>query len=91
MTAPAVHPAWCERAHGEMPRHEAQIGADLALDSGLTFAVYLAQRDGEPAEVELMQHDAEETSLTGFSILQAAILRDLLGEALGVLARERGL
>ncbi|MGI5182223.1 hypothetical protein ACQEVZ_38615 [Dactylosporangium sp. CA-152071] len=91
MTAPQPHPAWCDQEHGEMPLHSGQVGADLDLTGDLAYAVYLQQKPGEPAEVHLMRHTAEETSFTRFTILEASILRDLLGEGLGLLAREAGL
>ena len=95
MTAPAgalEHPAWCDQLH--MPEdadgHGAQIGADLELTSGLSYGVFVFQHGTEPAEVHLMRHTDEETSFTRLSILEASILRDLLGEGLGLLAREVG-
>lgn len=96
MTAPIAnlgsHPAWCDREHGEMTSlHSGQIGADLELTEGLAYAVYLQQQPGNPAEVQLLRHTPDETAVTGFSILEASILRDLLGEGLGQLAREAGL
>lgn len=90
MTAPQTHPVWCEQQHGDVPAHSGQVGADLEL-GGLTFAVYVARIGDEPAQVQLLEHTADDTALTSLSILQASILRDLLGEALGVLAREAGL
>lgn len=85
------HPSWCDREHGDMPLHSGQVGADLPLSDDLAYAVYVQQVPGEPAEVHLMRHTDEETSFTRFSILEASILRDLLGEGLGLLAREAGL
>ncbi|WP_344620731.1 hypothetical protein [Dactylosporangium salmoneum] len=38
--------------------------------------------------MDLLEHADEETSLTGLSIVEASILRDLLDEALGTVARE---
>lgn len=89
-TNPA-HPSWCDQAHGEIPVHGAQVGADLELSSELTYGVFLSQAEGEPTEVQLMRHAARETSLAPFSLLEVGILRDLLGEALGLVAREAGL
>lgn len=91
MTAPAEHPPWCDQAHGYVPAHSGQIGDDIELTSELAFAVYVARAAGRPAEVQLLRHAPDETSLTSFTPLQAGILRDLLAEALGVLAREAGL
>lgn len=86
------HPQWCDRAHGEViSLHSAQVGADLELTDDLTYAVYLQQEPGEPATVVLLRHTEEETAVTGFSILEASILRDLLGDGLGLIAREAGL
>lgn len=85
MTAPTTHPAWCDR------EHVGQVGADLDLTEDLAYAVYLQQQDGEPAEVQLMRHTSDETAFTNFSLLEASILRDLFGEALGLVAREAGL
>ncbi|WP_327008535.1 hypothetical protein OHA72_15540 [Dactylosporangium sp. NBC_01737] len=91
MTAPVWHPGWCDRRHAaDWPVHGAQIGADLELSHDLAYAVLLQQVDGSPAEVNLMRHTTDETSLTRFSIVEAAILRDLLGEGLGLLALEVG-
>lgn len=91
MTAPMPHPAWCDREHGEMPLHSGQVGVDLDLSESLSYAIYLQQQPGEPATVQLLQHTPDETTVTGFSILEASVLRDLLGEGLGLLAREAGL
>lgn len=91
MTA-AVHPAWCDREHADdFPAHGAQVGADLELTDGLSYAVYLFQQGDEPAELHLMRHTPDETAVTGLSIVEGAILRDLLGEGLGLIAREAGL
>ena len=92
MTAPMPHPAWCDREHGEMiSLHSGQVGVDLELTEDLSYAVYLQQEPGQPAEVHLMRHDPEETSFTRFSLFEASVMRDLFGEALGLLAREAGL
>lgn len=86
------HPSWCDREHGEVSTlHSGQVGADLDLTSDLAYAVYLQQMPGDPAEVHLMRHTSEETSFTALSILEASVLRDLLGEGLGLIAREAGL
>ena len=85
------HPVWCDREHGAVSVHSAQVGADLEVTEDLSYAVYVDQQDGEPATVSLMRHTPDETALTSFSILEASILRDLLGEALGRIAREAGL
>jgi hypothetical protein len=87
--APVVHPTWCAQLHAaDWPVHETQIGADLELSDGLAYAVYLQQAEDKPAEVQLMRHTDEETSLVGFSIVEATILRDLLTEGLTLLAQE---
>lgn len=92
MTAPMPHPAWCDREHGEViSLHSGQVGADLELSEDLSYAVYLQQEPGRPATVVLLRHTQKETTVTGFSIVEASILRDLLGEGLGLLAREAGL
>lgn len=85
------HPSWCAREHGMLAVHSGQVGADIELTSDLAYAIYLYQSPDEPAEVHLMRHTEDETSLTPFSILEAAILRDLIGEGLGLIAREAGL
>jgi hypothetical protein len=90
VTAPVQHPSWCDQEHGDMPLHSGQVGADIDLTEGLAYAVYLQQEPGKPAEVQLMRHTDEETSFTRLSVLEASILRDLLGEGLGLLAREAG-
>lgn len=85
------HPSWCAREHGDLPAHSAQVGADIELTGELAYAVLLSQLPDQPTEVQLLRHTPDETSLTGFSLLEAAILRDLLGEGLGLVAREAGL
>lgn len=93
MTAPArgQHPTWCKGTHpDEWPVHEAQIGADLELSHDLAYIVMLQQVHGSPAEVLLIRHDRETTAVTRLSIVEAGILRDLLGEGLGLLAAEVG-
>lgn len=89
---PDGHPAWCDRQHTpQWTTHSAQIGADLEVSTGVSYAILLWQTGDEPAEVQLMRHTPDETEVTGFSILEASILRDLLAEGLGLLAREAGL
>jgi hypothetical protein len=88
---PDGHPSWCDQEHGVSPLHSGQVGADLELTEDLSYAVYLQQEPGQPAEVHLMRHDPEETSFTRFSLFEASVMRDLFGEALGLLAREAGL
>lgn len=73
-----------------MPVHSGQIGDDLELTSELAIGVFLFRSGEEPTVVQLMTHTPDETSFTKFSLLQAAILRDLLTEALSVLAGEVG-
>lgn len=93
MTGPAPHPGWCDRdrGHGDLPAHIAQVGADLELSDSLAYIVELFQPYDRPAEVHLTRHTPDETIQTRLSILEAAILRDLLGEGLGLIAREAGL
>lgn len=91
--SPAVtHPAWCDRQHSdEWPAHTAQVGADLELSEDLSYAVLLFQQGVEPAQLHLLRHTPDETTVTCLSILEGSILRDLLGEGLGLVAREAGL
>lgn len=89
-TVAVEHPDWCDRTHVDSSAHSGQIGADLEITGGLSYAVYVARNGGEPAEVQLLEHTTKNTTLTGFSIVQASILRDLLTEALSVLAEEVG-
>jgi hypothetical protein len=91
--APARHPAWCE---GMEPleghtAHLAQVGADIELSAEHVMLVDLMQVQGQPTTVGIGNHTPDETSVTRLSLLQAAILRDLLSEALGLVAREAGL
>lgn len=83
-----AHPSWCEQTHPNTPQHAGQIGDDVEITSAVSFAVYVARGGDKPAEVQLLEHTAELTTVTGMSILQASILRDLLTEALTVLAGE---
>jgi hypothetical protein len=91
VTAPVLHPRWCDEAHGESFPHSGQVGADIDLTAELAIGVFLFQSGGEPAVVNLMSHTPDETSFTKYSLLQAAALRDLISEALGLVAREAGL
>ncbi len=88
MSSPMPHPTWCDRGHGEVLLHSAQVGVDLELTEDLAYAVFVQQIPGEPAEVHLMRHTDEETAFTRFSILEASILRDLLSKGLGLVAAE---
>jgi hypothetical protein len=90
VTAPVEHPEWCDRTHGDVPVHGGQVGADLELDGGLSFAVYVSRGRDSYTSVQLLEHTDDETSLVGLSIVEAGILRDLLSEALDLLAREAG-
>lgn len=85
------HPAWCDQTHGDMPVHSGQVGDDIDLTAELAWGVFLFQQGDQATEVQLMSHAPDETSFTKFSIVQAAILRDLIGEGLGLVAREAGL
>lgn len=86
-----THPSWCDQAHGTVPTHSAKVGADIDLTGELSYAVYLDQVDGEPAQIMLLRHASDETSLVGFSLLEASILSDLIREGLGLVGRAAGL
>lgn len=80
-----IHPAWCVRRHGDRKVHERKVGVDLELSGGLQFGVGLQYVEGQDStNVLLMEHTSAETSLTKLSLFEAAVLRDLLSEALGL-------
>jgi hypothetical protein len=84
------HPSWCDRKHRRgVWVHERKVGVDLELNAGVAFGVGLQHVDlGEsPTEVMFMEAAAKETSLTRLSLVEAAILRDLLSEALALAGR----
>jgi hypothetical protein len=83
------HPVWCARKHkADYPVHERKVGVDLEL-TGVAFGVVLQHVDygDSPTQVLLMQATELETTSTRFTLLEAAILRDLLSEALGLVGR----
>lgn len=84
-----VHPAWCDKRHGDRPIHERKVGVDLEVRlAGVAFGVALQHVEGgESTQVLFMTHTPEETALTKLSIVEAAMLRDLLSEALGLVGQ----
>ncbi|MET7399153.1 hypothetical protein ABZS66_37295 [Dactylosporangium sp. NPDC005572] len=91
MTAPAKHPGWCALQHGDdIPVHDAQVGATIDLTSSLSLGVFVHQVYEQPPTLLLFRRSGVESTLTGLSLLEAAILRDLISEGLGLIAREVG-
>src|SRR5258707_632071 len=91
MPAPQSHPAWCDQQHAaEWPVHSVQVGADLDLTGELSYAVLLWQQGDTPTEVHLIRHTDDETTLTRLSLLESAILRDLVSEGLALVGQEVG-
>ncbi|MER7273855.1 hypothetical protein ABT369_05340 [Dactylosporangium sp. NPDC000244] len=92
MTA-AAHPSWCDGTEPTIPpsAHLGQVGADIELSAEHVMFVDLMQVEDRPTTIGIGNHTPDETSVTRLSLVQAAILRDLLSEALGLVAREAGL
>lgn len=89
MTA-SVCPSWCRQGHDGWDVHDVQVGADLELAQDSSFSVSLLQAGDAPAQVVLYRHTEDVTIATSLSVLEAAVLRDLLSEGLSQLAAEVG-
>lgn len=83
------HPGWCDQKHPDNPLvHEGQVGADLELSHELAYGVRLQQVADSPTEVNLLRSTIDSATLTRLTLLEAGILRDLLDEALQLVAAE---
>lgn len=91
MTAPVRHPSWCDRRHADSTgAHTVQVGVDLQLSENLSYSVELLQAGDEPTRVVLYRHTDDASIADRLSIVQASILRDLLGEGLKLIDRNAG-
>jgi hypothetical protein len=78
------HPAWCDRQHPDtFVVHSREIG-ELSLTDTLDIELQLVQVADAAAEVQIFTHRPDETAVTGLTLDQAGILRDLLTDALAL-------
>lgn len=82
-----VHPSWCAQRHPEWPVHEVHVGVDLELSADLAYRVLVQNVHGDHVtDVLLVRLERGTPAVTRFSIVEASILRDLLSEALALVA-----
>ncbi|WP_433612478.1 hypothetical protein ACQP2P_01450 [Dactylosporangium sp. CA-139114] len=62
--------------------HEAQPGPALELSHDLAYTVLVQQVADSPTQVILARHEGHRVTVTRLSIVEAAILQNLLSEAL---------